>query len=114
MEEWAVLESFTSEVEARVVESFLRAQGLEVQLLDTHMNAYAPTSRSLGRGMRLMVRTADVERAREMLLESRRATHLEIAGEYAPPPRNPYEKWIIGLLLFAAALTFLLSYFKPK
>jgi hypothetical protein len=113
MDEWVVLESFPSEVEARVVESFLRAQGLEVQLLDTHMNTYAPSSLSHGRGMRLTVRSADLERAKSLLVEGQRGSHLEIVGEQVPLARNSYEKWMIALLVFATALTLLLTYFRP-
>jgi len=112
--DWVVLESFSSEVEARVVESFLRAQNLEVELLDTHMNTYMPTSTSLGRGMRLMIRALDVDRARELLLESQRGSHLEIVGEHVPVKRSPVEKWMMVLLIAAAAAVLLLTYFRPS
>jgi Putative prokaryotic signal transducing protein len=112
--EWQVLEAFGSEVEARVVESFLRASGVEVQLLDTHMNAYVPSSPTFGRGMRMLVRASDLGRARELLVESRRGSHLEIVGEHTPVQRSPLEKWMLLLLVFAAAVTLLLSYLRPS
>jgi hypothetical protein len=108
--DWEVLSTYTSEVEARVVESFLLAQGLEVQLLDTHMNAYRPASRALGLGMRLMVRARDVERAKNLLNETQRSTHLEVVGEESAPLRNPFEKWIVILLILAAAIAGVLIY----
>jgi hypothetical protein len=112
MKDWAVLESFTSESEARVVESFLRAQGFEVQLLDTHTNAYAPTSQMLGRGMRLLVREKDLESARAMMIEGQRGSHLEIVGELQPVEKSPYEKWMVILVLIALAIAGAVSYLK--
>ena len=111
--DWQVLAAFTSEVEARVVESFLRAQGLEVELLDTHMSAYDPSAPSSGRGMRMMVRSSAVVQARALLEESERGSHLEIVGEHIPVVKSPGEKWMLFLVLFAAAMTFLLTYFRP-
>jgi len=44
MEDWKILDFLHIRAEARVVESFLRAQGLEVQLLDTYMNTHVPST----------------------------------------------------------------------
>lgn len=112
MENWTVLETFLSEAEARVAESFLRAQGLEVQLLDTHMNAYPPPSGSRGRGMRLMVRVKDLDIARELLMQGQRGSHLEIVGEQKPIAKSWIEGWMFWIVLFALIAAIAVSYLE--
>jgi hypothetical protein len=106
--DWAVLESYESEVEARVVESFLRAQGYEVELLDTFGRRMVAAVGKSG-GLRLMVRARDVEAVRAVLIESQRGTHLSVAGEETPVLKSPLEKWLVVGLLLLAALVFILT-----
>src|SRR4051812_33618202 len=104
MVKWVLLKSFDSEAEARVVESFLRANDFEVELLDTRVVG-SGAGRAGPTGMRLMVRSEDLERARNLITEARRSSHLEIV-EGTPPAveRSPFEKWIVLLLLLVAAV----------
>ena len=114
---WQILDTYTSEVEARVVESYLRAQGVEVQLLDTHMNAYVPVPPTSGRsGMRLMVRTSQIPHAVELIALNQSTTRLEVVeSDHVPMAvvKSPGERWMLFLVLAAATLTFLLTYFRP-
>jgi hypothetical protein len=112
--EWVLLGNFEAQTEARVVESFLRAQGLEVQLLDTYMQALLPL-RGLGpgSGMRLMVRRSDLEAARELLVKVENAARLSVVQEQEEPsptalakakPAFQRSKRFIVILLILAAL----------
>lgn len=113
MDMWRVLQTFDSEGEARVIESFLIAHGIDAHLLGTHDKSkhLAPGS-LMGAGMRLMVRMEQVEAARKLLSEQARKTHLEVVGEeHVPhrPARFTIEKiFAIALLivLIAAAIYF--------
>ena len=106
-ESWALLNQFESVVEARVVESFLRAQGFEVQLLDTHTPIHRLMPfRGAGSGLRLMVRTQDEAKARELLRETQKGFHLEIVGELQPIEKSRAERWIFVFLILLAALVY--------
>ncbi len=65
--QWTLLENFSSEAEARVVESRLKAEGLTVELLGVQSRAagYMPG------GLRLMVLTQDLESAKIILKNHR-------------------------------------------
>lgn len=110
-DEWKVLETYNSEAEARVVESFLTAQGFEVRLLDTYtMNRLLlPTGGPAAAGLRLMVRASDFAGARESLDANSRASHLEIVGTEQPVVRSPWERWafvaLIALIILVLFLT---------
>lgn len=108
-DQWEILDAFNSESEARVVESFLRAQGIDVQLLDTHVNSI-PAVRASVSGMRLMVRASDLERAREALAEAKRPSHLEIIGQEIPIEKSPFERWAIFAFIALAALVYSLTH----
>jgi len=109
-DEWTVLQHFTSEVEGRVAESFLTSHGVEVRLFDTHIN-YIQAVRASSDGLRLMVRSRDLERARNLLEDARRPTHLEVVGEELPIRKTRVERWIFFLLVALAALVFVLMKF---
>jgi hypothetical protein len=106
---WAVLKTFDSESEARVVESFLRAQGFEVQLLDTHSHGFAPVKGLLKRqGLRLIVRESRLAEA-EGALNNTTPTHLDIVtGEPPKIGAGRAEKAIWVLLLLILILMYVL------
>lgn len=106
-DDWTLLRTFKSEVEARVVESFLRAQGFEVQLFDVHTNSM-PALRPAMDGMRLMVRASFVAEAEAVLTAAQRPSHLEIVGEELPVARSRFEFWMVWLLVVLAGTVFLL------
>lgn len=87
--QWIRMATYNSESEALVVESFLKAHGIDVELFDTYANSYMPSISSAGTGMRLMVRSEDAERATQLLQERERASHLRLADEEDTPPRQP-------------------------
>jgi hypothetical protein len=100
MDGWSHLKTFLSEGEARVVESFLLAQGIEVKLLDTH-SKYTHISPGRGQfaGLRMIVRESDLDAARDLLAESERGQFNLVDGEVPPgvPPRVTLgrERWIV-------------------
>lgn len=109
---WKVLKTYETEAEARVVESFLSAKGLDVQLLGTHSQyTAAPGSTSLQQ-LRLMVREEQLVSAREILHEHDRLAHLSIVNDEhggKMPSRRP-SVWIsVGLtaLVLAALARYL-------
>jgi hypothetical protein len=111
---WKVLKTFESEAEARVVESFLTAKGLDVQLLGTHSKytVMAPSSMTL-QGLRLMVRDEQVDAASQFLREQERSTHLSLVNE-EPMGRMPGRRapvWISVMLLAAAAAALIKKFF---
>jgi hypothetical protein len=97
MEDWTVLETYRSQSEAVVVESFLRAKGFEVKLLDSLGQVPA---RGIG-NLRLLVRAADAERARAAMSEAERATHLDIVDDLTPPPSIwlSYDRTAVAMIL---------------
>lgn len=107
--EWTVLNAYESEVEGRVVESFLTAQGFEVQLLDTFGKRMTPTRGGLSGGLRLMVRSKDLEAIRVVLQESQKGSHLSIVGEEQPLAKSPAEKWMLALLIALMTLVYMLT-----
>ena len=104
---WTVLRTFESEPEARVVEAFLQANEVDVQLLGTHSHSsiVAPGSLKTS-GMRLMVRDEQLPVAKQLLVEQEARAHLSVAPpEGAPPPlEKRYDKIIIALILFVVAV----------
>ena len=110
-QEWVVVESFTSEAEARVVESFLRANGFAVQLLDTHAPyRIQPTAGLIADGgMRMLARAEDLAAIKQILVEGQKPTHLEVMGELQPVYKSRYEKWILGLMLIVILLLSIIS-----
>ena len=101
-QEWVVLETYRSQSEARVVESFLTASGFEVQLLDALGQIPA---RGLG-GMRLLVRAKDENAIRARLAEAERGTHLDLVDELgkAPPLFSQIDRTVLTLLVALAVL----------
>lgn len=91
--DWTVLENFDSQSEARVVESFLKAQGLDVQLLDTFSQTFLP-ARALGpgSGMRLLVHKQDEPRARQLLQEVQSSSRLHLVHDVQETPNPPFER----------------------
>ena len=56
-----------------------------------------------------MVRTEDLESAREALRLSQKGSHLEVVGEFQPLPKTRGERWIVALLLALALLVYFLT-----
>ncbi|MGE3681829.1 MAG: DUF2007 domain-containing protein [Bdellovibrionales bacterium] len=111
--EWTLLAEFESQTEARVVESFLRAHGFDVRLLDTHMQGWLPVQLGRSSGMRLLVPARDVQAAREALASAQRSTHLSLipeAGESPPPVISGTERLIIALLIALAIVALLATH----
>lgn len=108
---WTVLRSFESEAEARVVEAFLRANDIEVQLLGTHSHpgAVAPGSRHSA-AMRLMVRQDQAPEARSLLLDADARAHLSVVTDPAPPASvsRINQILVIVVLITAAIVTVLM------
>jgi|GEM_PF-5285509 len=105
---WTVLRSFESEPEARVVEAFLKAHHIDVQLLGTHSHpgAVAPGSMKTA-ALRMMVRQDQAENARQLLKETEARAHLSVVTEtegHPPKINNGLDKRMILLLLIAAAI----------
>ncbi len=105
---WTVLRSFESEGEARVVEAFLKAHDIEVQLLGTHSHpgAVGPGSRHTA-AMRLMVREGQAADARALLNEAEARAHLSVVTDPAPVPatRRVDLKVVLFILIVAAILS---------
>lgn len=109
--EWTVLRKFDSEGEARVVESFLRAKGFEVQLLGAHSHQAVSAVRGFqaGAGMRLVVRETDATAAEQAMKDAEQAGSPEFnAGK--PPPIYGQRDYAIIALLVALALIVALAY----
>jgi hypothetical protein len=115
--DWVVLHNYDSQSEARVVESFLRAQGFEVQLLDTYSQTFLPSmALGPGTGMRLLVRKQDEAKARESLMLAASSSHLNLVQDADPdsfvssPPKvgtRFAERAVILLLALLALLVYL-------
>lgn len=107
---WTVLRSFESEPEARVVEAFLKAHQIDVQLLGTHSHsgAVAPGSMKTA-AMRMMVRQDQAPAAQELLKEAESRAHLSVVTDSNPVKKQSSLFWlvIIGALIVVAALTYL-------
>lgn len=67
--EWILLKTFDSEAEARVVESFLKANGLNPQLLGVHGNQMATHlfSQNSRSSLRLNLPASELQRGVELL-----------------------------------------------
>jgi len=103
---WTVLRTFESEPEARVVEAFLQANEIHVQLLGTHStySIVAPGSRRT-LGLRLMVREEQLAAAKQLLQEQEARAHLTVVTEGSPPKIDKrYDKIIVALLLVVIAI----------
>ena len=109
--EWTVLRKFDSEGEARVVESFLRAKGFEVQLLGAHSHQAVSAVRGFqaGAGMRLIVRETDATAATQAMKEAEAAGSPEF-NTGTPPPLTGQRDYIIVTLILVLALIVALSY----
>lgn len=111
-DEWVVLKTFDTESEARVVESFLRAQGFEVQLLDTHSFGFVPLKGLVNKqGLRLIVRESQLTDAEEAMNNSA-PTHLSIAGEPPKVGATRGEKIVWMTLIGLLILVYLLRGYK--
>ncbi len=104
---WVVLNSYSSEGEGRVVESFLRSQGLEAQLLDTHLLPSTGPGHKVG--MRLLVRTDQLAHAQKSLERAQLQLQPEILE--SPKPVAKYEKWLVIFLILTALLSWILTRF---
>jgi hypothetical protein len=105
---WTVLRSFESEPEARVVEAFLKANQIDVQLLGTHSHsgAVAPGSMKTA-SMRMMVRQDQAESAQNLLKEAESRAHLSVVTEEGgPPPKVDmrYDRVIVVLIVLVIAV----------
>lgn len=116
MKDWTLLETYPSQTEARVVESFLKAQGLEVELYDQHSAYNLFPARKGQTGMRLMVLKRDLEMAQELVNNAKVGSHLSLIDSQAEgmevtklPPFFNRREWIAGalfaLLVVILALT---------
>ncbi len=110
---WKVLKTYDSEAEARVVESFLAAKGVDVQLLGTHSKytVLAPGSSTM-QGLRLMVRDEQLPMANEILSEQERGAHLSVVtdDQSGKMPARRASVWI-SVMLAAAALAALARHY---
>lgn len=108
---WTVLRSFESEPEARVVEAYLKAHHIDVQLLGTHTHAAAVAPGSLKTAsLRMMVRQDQKAEAARLLVEAESRAHLSVVTESpapgASPPKSKYKfnRAVVTLILIALAL----------
>lgn len=100
MANWVLLKAYDSEAEARVVESFLQAHEIPVQLLGTYARyTVMVPGRDRVSGMRLLVPEDQRARAEELLAEQARATHLDIVTEGEPPRLFSGRDRIVAALL---------------
>jgi hypothetical protein len=110
---WTVLRSFESEPEARVVEAFLKANQIDVQLLGTHSHsgAVAPGSMKTA-AMRLMVRQDQVPSANQLLKEQESRAHLSVVE--GPPVKDESRpiRLVIALVFIVLTLTSILVFFR--
>lgn len=109
---WKVLKTFESEAEARVVESFLSAKGVDVQLLGTHAKytVVAPGSSPM-QGLRLMVRDEQAAQAVEILREQEKGAHLSIVNDDHPGlmPGRRVSVWV-SVVVFATGMAIAFYY----
>ena len=111
-EGWSVLRRFDSEGEARVVESFLKAKGFDVQLLGAHSHqTTAVRGFAAGVGMRLIVRENDVAAANQAMLEAENSGTPEFNVGTPPPSLWARRDYIAFILL---GLLSLVVYFITK
>ena len=110
---WTVLRSFESEPEARVVEAFLKANQIDVQLLGTHAHsrAVAPGSMQTA-AMRLMVRQDQVPSANQLLKEQESRAHLSAVDGPPVKANNRIARALIAIVLVVLALTSLVVFFR--
>ncbi len=111
---WTVLRTFESEPEARVVEAFLKANEIDVQLLGVHSHPgpVAPGSLKTA-SLRMMVRDEQVSAAENLLKETESRAHLSLADEHSgSPPKIDWrmDRVIVILLIVVAALIGLISF----
>ncbi len=109
---WTVLRSFESEPEARVVEAFLKANQIDVQLLGTHAHsrAVAPGSMQTA-AMRLMVRQDQVPSANQLLKEQESRAHLSAVDGPPVKAESRTNRVVIALALVVLALTSIFVFF---
>ncbi|MCB0422223.1 MAG: DUF2007 domain-containing protein [Bdellovibrionales bacterium] len=82
--EWVLLRSFSNSLEANIVCSFLNSQGIETQSRDEHIvNINWLYSNAVG-GVKVMVRSQDLEAATSALEAQESAPPLEVVGEECP------------------------------
>lgn len=73
MKDPVLLSSYDSEGEARVVESFLRANGFDVELMGTKTQPYSLVAKITGGGLRLMIASEQLPAAKQKLAEIEKA-----------------------------------------
>ena len=110
---WTVLRSFESEPEARVVEAFLKANQIDVQLLGTHSHstAVAPGSMKTA-AMRLMVRQDQVPSANQLLKEQESRAHLSTVDGPPVKAESRLTRALIALALVVLAFTSIFVFFR--
>lgn len=104
--EWSLLNHYDSQSEARVVESYLNANGIEARLLDTHTHPYAPV-KGLVKGMRLIVRTEQLEAAQTALREA--GSHLSIVGDTPPKIEKSLAERVLIVVIVVVGVILLLA-----
>jgi hypothetical protein len=112
---WVLLKAFDSEAEARVVESYLSAHSIPVQLLGTfsRYTVMIPGGKKSS-GMQLLVPEGERERAKELLHEQERAAHLSVVTDAPPPPVAwRLDKILLTLFALLAAIVLILRYVLP-
>jgi hypothetical protein len=82
-DEWTVLDVYNSEAEARVVESFLKANGIDAKLIGSLPTEYLKAG---GQGLRVSVRNEDSARAIELLRDAQ-----AVEEGAAPPPGHTHK-----------------------
>lgn len=66
---WSLLRVFATEAEARVVESFLTAQGFTVEVQNAYSYGETHFGTAGGAGLRLMILSEEFENAKKVLDE---------------------------------------------
>ncbi len=105
-EGWSVLRRFDSEGEARVVESFLKAKGFDVQLLGAHAHqTTAVRGFDAGVGMRLIIKETDAANANQAMLDAENSGTPELNTGSPPPSLLVRRDYIVMAMLAALSLS---------
>src|SRR5262245_9785884 len=107
--EYVVLRTFDSEVEARVVESFLKAKGFDVQILGAHMHQMVSVKGYSGTGLRLIIKEEFAAGAEQAMKDAELKGAPELNAGTPPPLMSKRDYIVMALFVALGLIVFAIS-----